>query len=52
MEYRNFTRRHIGLNDYSAQQMLKYLGYDSIDKLIEDTIPDSIRLDQPIAIGE
>jgi glycine dehydrogenase len=52
MEYRNFTRRHIGVNDHFENQMLDYLGYKNIDDLIEDTIPSKIRLDQPISIGE
>jgi len=52
MEYRNFTRRHIGLNDHYAGQMLEYLGYKNIDNLIEETIPDNILLEEPIAVGE
>ena len=52
MEYRNFTRRHIGLNDHYEGQMLDYLGYKNIDDLIEDTIPTKIRLDQPINVGD
>ena len=52
MEYRNFTRRHIGLNDYYESQMLEYLGYKNIDDLIEDTIPTKIRLEKPISVGD
>lgn len=52
MEYRNFTRRHIGVNDHFERQMLDYLGYQNMDDLIEDTIPSNIRLDQSISIGE
>lgn len=52
MEYRNFTRRHIGVNDHFERQMLDYLGYQNIDDLIEDTIPSNIRLDKSISIGE
>tara|TARA_R110002050_G_scaffold149463_1_gene276120 strand:+ start:173121 stop:175967 length:2847 start_codon:yes stop_codon:yes gene_type:complete len=51
MEYRNFTRRHIGLNDHYEGQMLDYLGYKNIDELIEDTIPSNIRLNEPIKVG-
>ncbi len=52
MEYRNFTRRHIGVNDHYESQMLDYLGYKNIDDLIEDTIPTKIRLDAPLSVGE
>ena len=52
MEYRNFTRRHIGLNDHYEGQMLDYLGYKNIDDLIEDTVPTKIRLDKPISVGD
>ncbi len=52
MEYRNFTRRHVGVNDYNEGQMLDYLGYENIDELIEETIPTSIRLENPISVGK
>lgn len=52
MEYRNFTRRHVGVNDHREGQMLDYLGYKNIDDLIEDTIPTNIRLSNQIAVGE
>ena len=43
MEYRNFKRRHVGLNDHTTQEMINYLGYKTIDELIEQTVPDGIR---------
>ncbi len=52
MEYRNFTRRHVGLNDHTEGQMLEYLGYKNIDDLIEDTIPTNIRLKESISVGD
>ncbi|MFT6324036.1 MAG: glycine dehydrogenase [Halieaceae bacterium] len=52
MEYRNFTRRHVGVNDHNEDQMLDYLGYKSVDDLIEDTIPTNIRLDGPLSVGD
>lgn len=52
MEYRNFTRRHVGVNDHNEGQMLDYLGYKNIDDLIEETIPTNIRLNQKLAVGE
>lgn len=52
MEYRDFTRRHVGVNDYNEGQMLDYLGYKNMDGLIEDTIPTTIRLKKPISVGK
>ncbi|MGB1003187.1 MAG: aminomethyl-transferring glycine dehydrogenase [Salibacteraceae bacterium] len=52
MEYRNFTRRHVGVNEHSESQMLDYLGYKNIDDLIEDTIPTNIRLNDELSVGE
>ena len=39
-----FVNRHIGPNREEIEQMLKIIGVDSVDNLIEETIPDSIRL--------
>src|SRR3712207_216304 len=51
-----FPRRHIGPNRRSIAEMLETLGYDSIDALINDTVPANIRLkgrlDLPGAKGE
>ena len=51
MEYRNFTRRHIGPNEHYANEMLKEIGYDHVNDLIKDTIPEDILLDKPLGIG-
>ncbi len=40
----SFTARHIGPNEADLQEMLKVLGVDSLDTLIEETVPSSIRL--------
>ena len=40
----SFAARHIGPNKTDLQEMLKAVGADSLDKLIEETIPSSIRL--------
>ena len=52
MEYRDFTRRHIGLNDFHTNKMLDYLGYKNIDELIEDTVPSNIRLKSDLNIED
>ncbi|MGB0166283.1 MAG: aminomethyl-transferring glycine dehydrogenase, partial [Luteibaculum sp.] len=40
----NFTSRHIGPNEQDQQDMLAKIGYKSLDDLINDTVPPSIRL--------
>ena len=54
-----FVRRHIGPISFSQQQldeMLQTVGVENLDKLIDQTIPSSIRLEQkpelPAAITE
>ena len=39
----DFSRRHIGLNQDNELSMLKFLNLDSIDELIDRTVPESIR---------
>ena len=52
----NFSERHNGLNESDINKMLKDIGVDSIDKLIDQTIPSSIKLnkalDLPNALSE
>jgi glycine dehydrogenase len=40
----NFVLRHNGPHPAEAEQMLDILGVTSLDKLIEETVPNSIRL--------
>ncbi|MBX9457828.1 MAG: aminomethyl-transferring glycine dehydrogenase [Rhizobium sp.] len=45
----NFAdRRHIGPSPAEMDAMLKVVGYKSLDALIEDTVPSSIRLKAPL----
>lgn len=46
-----FARRHLGSTDEQVQQMLRVIGFDSIDALIDATVPASIRLEKPLQIG-
>lgn len=43
-----FERRHLGPSLHDVQQMLRVLNVSSLDELIDQTIPDSIRLRQPL----
>jgi len=40
-----FHNRHLGADDMSVARMLEVLDLDSIDQLIDQTVPDAIRLD-------
>lgn len=44
--------RHIGLSEEDQKEMLQTIGAASIEQLIEDTIPQNIRLDEPLALPE
>ena len=43
-----FVRRHIGPSEADTQEMLKALKVNSLDDLIWQTVPDSIRLKKPL----
>jgi glycine dehydrogenase len=51
-----FKPRHIGITDEEQQQMLATIGVQSLDELIDQTVPDNIRmegdLDLPTALPE
>jgi glycine dehydrogenase len=46
----SFIPRHIGPSDADVAAMLDVLGYDSLDALIDATVPAGIRLRRPLAI--
>jgi glycine dehydrogenase len=43
-----FQSRHIAPNQTDTEQMLKVIGVNSLDELIEQTIPKNIRLKAPL----
>jgi glycine dehydrogenase len=43
----SFQSRHIGPRSYERDQMLKVIGAPSLDALMDEAIPPSIRLDRP-----
>ncbi|TYR37381.1 aminomethyl-transferring glycine dehydrogenase [Sphingobacterium phlebotomi] len=45
-----FQDRHNGPRAEEAQEMLGYLGLQSLDELIEQTVPRQIRLKKPLAL--
>jgi glycine dehydrogenase len=46
----SFVRRHIGPDASEVAEMLTTLGFESLDDLIQATIPADIRLSQPLAL--
>lgn len=45
-----FKHRHIGIDSNSQQLMLKQLGYNNLDTLINTAVPKSIRLQNPLKL--
>ncbi len=39
-----FSQRHLGLTDDDRAEMLKTIGYESLDQLLDATVPPAIRL--------
>ena len=46
-----FVRRHVGSNEAEIRQMLDELGLDSLESLVKETIPASIRIEKPLALA-
>ena len=52
MDAGSFIPRHIGPSDAEQQEMLQALGFESLDAMIDATVPESIRLRRPLAIHD
>ncbi len=54
--FEDFVRRHVGPSDEEQEGMLKVLGYDTLDALIDAAVPGSVRslatLHLPPAVSE
>src|SRR4030081_2628618 len=48
----SFARRHIGPNDEEVRDMLRELGFENLDALIDATVPKNIRLDRQLNLPE
>ena len=48
----SFTTRHIGPTEADLEQMLATMGVSSLDELIEQAVPASIRTDKPLALDD
>ena len=47
-----FALRHIGPREFEIQHMLKTIGAETIDQLIYETLPDNIRLKEPLELDQ
>jgi len=52
MALKPFLRRHVGPDSSEIKTMLSSIGVDSLDALIANTVPDSIRLKEDLDIPE
>lgn len=48
----SFARRHIGPNEDEVRTMLRELGFESLDSLVEAAVPKNIRLDRELNLTE
>jgi len=49
---RDFIKRHIGPSDEDKLKMLKELGFNSLDNLIDKTVPENIQFRDELSIGD
>ncbi|MCA9085619.1 MAG: aminomethyl-transferring glycine dehydrogenase, partial [Planctomycetaceae bacterium] len=47
-----FRRRHLGVSEAIAEQMVREIGYDSVDQLIDAAVPAGIRRQNPFFLPE
>ena len=52
MDTNKFVNRHIGISTEEIPSMLQAIGVNSVDELIEQTIPSNIRLTEPLNLPE
>jgi glycine dehydrogenase len=52
MSYSDFSKRHIGPDNSDIKKMLKFIGLNSIEKLLNETIPSSIRIHESLNLPE
>src|SRR6476660_2729938 len=48
----SFARRHIGPNEDEVRAMLREIGFESLDSLVEAAVPKNIRLDRELNLPE
>src|SRR6185312_12934228 len=48
VDLNSFARRHIGPNEEEARVMLREIGFEDLDSLVEAAVPRNIRLDRDL----
>lgn len=51
MKIHSFAFRHIGPREYEIEDMLKTVGVQSIDELVDQAVPDAIRMKEPLNLS-
>ncbi len=51
MPLRDFPKRHIGPREHEVEEMLQSIGVESLDALIDLTVPSNIRLPKPLELS-
>jgi glycine dehydrogenase len=51
-DHSDFINRHLGPNQEQQQQMLDRLGYSSLEDFIIAVVPESIRMNSPLALAD
>ena len=52
MDTNSFSNRHIGVTTEDITKMIQTIGVDSMDELVEQTIPSDIRLEKSLELPE
>ncbi len=52
MAHDRFVNRHLGPREQEIQEMLEFIGVSSLDELISQTVPENIRLKEPLKLKE
>lgn len=47
-----FVTRHIGPRDHNIKEMLEAIGVSTLEQLIEQTVPENIRLENPLKLED
>lgn len=50
LQSREFATRHIGPNERETLKMLQEIGFDNLEQLINQTVPEGIRMSEPLNI--
>ena len=48
----NFATRHLGLSDADRHEMLRVIGFDSTEQLLDATVPGAIRMRERMQLSE